>query len=248
MNSSVAFAPHITAQRAHCTIAVQAIRSLVQGQAGFGGKHDWFEILIRPHGIHEGKSPREFVDRLYYERPPQITDIEILERATDWANSRSNPTRISVNAHPNSLTCQRFIACVSASNSELAKRGHSLCLELVEYGACERKRAMIDNAQKLRQEGVLIALDDFGSGVNCFDLCAAGIVDLLKIDVGLVAGIETNPNQRALVHSILTLGRGLGAKVVAEGVETAAQVTTLSEMGADFAQGFKFHKPQRVEA
>ncbi len=85
------------------------------------------------------------------------------------------------------------------------------------------------------------------AGSTGVDLCAAGIVDLLKIDLRLIDGLEKDPNQRAVINSILTLGRGLGGRVVAEGVETAIQAATLRQMGVDFAQGFYFHKPQRLD-
>ncbi len=247
MASSVLYATPLSAAAEHCTFAVQAIRALSSDRGVFGSQLNWFEVLIRPLGPYGGCSPAEFVDRLYEERETVYTDREVLRRASDWVMAQNEPHRISVNTHPQSLTHSRFVAQVLATQERLAERGHSLCLELIEYGRCDEKSLLIINADKLRQAGVLIALDDFGSRINCFDLCAAGIVDLLKIDLRLIDGLDRDSNQRAVIESILTLGRGLGARVVAEGVETASQVATLRQMGADFAQGFYFHKPQRLD-
>ena len=63
----------------------------------------------------------------------------------------------------------------------------------------------------------------------------------------MIDGLESDRNQRAIVDSILTLGRGLNAGVVAEGVETPEQVRVLKDMGVHYAQGFHYDKPQRLE-
>lgn len=247
MSSTVLYAAPLSAAAEHCTFAVQAIRALGSDGGEFGAQRQWYEVLIRPLGIHHSCSPAEFVDRLYEERETVHTDQEVLHRAADWVLAQSEPVRISVNTHPQSLAHRHFVSQVLEIQRRFADHGHSLCLELIEYGRCDRKGLLVINAQKLRQAGVLIALDDFGSRINCFDLCAAGIVDLLKIDLRLTEGIDRDPNQRAVVDSILALGRGLGAKVVAEGVETASQLAALRQMGADFAQGFYFQKPQQLD-
>jgi EAL domain-containing protein (putative c-di-GMP-specific phosphodiesterase class I) len=247
MSPSAVCAPIISAEAEHCTFAVHSIRSLIPGHGGFGARFKWFEVLIRPRGRYLHASPAEFIERLYRERETLHTDAEVLRRTAAWARRQHEPVRISVNTHPESLTRGRFIDQVLETNASLAEGGHSLCLELIEYGRCDEKSALIRHACRLRKAGVLIALDDFGSRINCFDLCAAGIVDLLKIDLRLINGLERDPNQRAVINSILTLGRGLGARVVAEGVETAIQAATLRRMGVDFAQGFYFHEPQRLD-
>lgn len=247
MSSSVLYAAPLSAAAEHCTFAVQSIRALRVPADSFGSRHHWFEVLIRPQGAYADYSPAEFVKRLYDERDTVLTDLEVLQRAVAWVLTRDEPHRISVNTHPQSLTQRRFTLAVLSAQERLARRGHSLCLELIEYGRCREKNLLIFNAQRVRQGGVLIALDDFGSRINCFDLCAAGIVDLLKVDLRFINGLDVDSNQRAVVESILTLGRGLGAQVVAEGVETRSQVDALREMGMDYAQGFHFHKPQRLD-
>jgi len=247
MSSSVLYAAPPSAAAEHCTFAAQAIRTLQPEQGDFGSVHDWFEILIRPQGAYVDYSPADFVNRLYKERETVLTDLEVLQRAVAWALSRDESVRISVNTHPQSLTQRRFTQSVLTAQEQLARQGHSLCLELIEYGTCKEKNLLVFNAQRLRRAGVLIALDDFGGRINCFDLCAAGIVDLLKIDLRFINSIEDDANQRAVVDSILALGKGLGAQVVAEGVETARQASTLRRMGLHFAQGFYFHKPHLLD-
>ncbi len=172
MNSSVIYAQQISAEAEHCTFAVHAIRTLIPGHGGFGGQFNWYEVLIRPHATRGGRSPAEFIKRLYEERETHYTDAEVLKRAAGWVLTQPDPTRISVNTHPESLTHEPFVDDVLRVRDQLAERGHSLCLELIEYGRCDEKNSLIQQARKLRKAGVLIALDDFGSRINwCRSMC-----------------------------------------------------------------------------
>lgn len=247
MEAQVAHAAPLQATTDFCTFAVHEIRSLDATPDGFGGEYPWFEALIRPRGLHRHWSPGDFVDRLYLERPSLSTDLEVLRRVASWLLEQEGPTRVSINTHPESLTSRLFVDDVLDFQRRAAEGGHSICLELIEFGRSRKKSSLVANAQRLRREGVLVALDDFGSRVNCFDLCAAGIVDLLKIDIDVISGVHVDSNQRAIVESIKTLGRGLGARVVAEGVETSQQLDALRALEVDYVQGFLFQKPQLLE-
>lgn len=247
MDAQVAQVAPLQATHTFCSFAVHEIRALGSEGTGFGADHPWFEALIRPHGTHRHWSPADFVDRLYLERPTLYTDLEVLARMGDWLLARRVPTRISVNTHPQSLASRRFVEQALQLQERAGAQGHSLCLELIEFGFSREKVALIENARKLRRAGVLIALDDFGSRINCFDLCAAGIVNLIKVHINFVRNVHVDDCQRAIVQSIRTLGAGLGAGIIAEGVETPEQVRALNEMGVEYAQGFLFHKPQLLE-
>lgn len=239
--------PALGASVEHCAFAVQEIRALDETTDGWGQARPWFEVLIRPHRSVYPGSPASFIDRLYRERPVHETDGEIVERVVRWLINRRQPTRVSVNVHPESLTRQKFVDNILSSQPMIERNGHSLCLELIEFGDCSERLVMIANARRLRAAGIPIALDDFGSRVNCFDLCAAGIVDVLKIDTSVISHLHEDCNQGAVIDSIGTLGRGLGATVVAEGVEIREQVEGLIDLGIEFAQGYYFHKPEIVD-
>lgn len=230
----------------HCSIAVHEIHALGEVADRFGAQRPWYEALIRPHPSI-GHNPGHFIDMLYSQRPIVDTDLEILERAGAWLRQQREPTRINVNVHPKSLTHPLFVSTALKRLRECDPYGHSMCLELIEFGQAERKSVLVENAHRLRAAGMLIALDDFGSRLNCFDLCAAGIVDIIKIDTSVVCGLDRDPNQRAIVESIQTLARGLKARVIAEGVETRPQLDTLRQLDVNFAQGFFFHRPELLE-
>lgn len=236
----------MTATAQHCAIAVHEIHALGEAHDRFGAQRPWFEALIRPHSSLM-LPPSRFIESLYSQRAAVETDLEVLERAGIWLATQREPTRININVHPDSLTDHHLVKQALRIQKENVGLGHSLCLELIEFGECARKAALIHNARILRSAGILIALDDFGSRLNCFDLCAAGIVDLIKIDTTVICGLDRDSNQRAIVECIQTLARGLKARVIAEGVETRPQLETLRQLEVDFAQGFFFHRPKLLE-
>jgi EAL domain-containing protein (putative c-di-GMP-specific phosphodiesterase class I) len=228
-----------------CGFALHRICSLreVNG-AAFGGQWDWFEMLIRPNPRHFSGSPGDFVTQVYGEHAAEQVDLAVIGRAAGWLQERKRPTRLSVNIHPGSLLSPSFQDQVVSVQRCLVPQRHSLCLELVEFGQCADRRLLAESAREVREHGVQIALDDFGTQFNCFDLCAAGVVDVIKIDAVMVDGLHEDSNKRAVVDSIRSLGRGIGASVIAEGVECINVVAALKQAGIDFAQGFYFHKPE----
>ena len=181
---------------------------------------------------------------MYQHWSPSEVDSLILERAIAWLADRPGPTRLSVNVHPQSLLEERFVHAVIRLWSQLDGKGHSLCLELIEFADCEDRGLLEGKLAVIRQQGVLVALDDFGSGYAGFDLCAAGVIDLIKIDTSLVRRFDQCSKRQAVVNSILVLGGGIGAPIVAEGVEHVDEARLLRNVGVGFAQGFLFHTPE----
>jgi EAL domain-containing protein (putative c-di-GMP-specific phosphodiesterase class I) len=90
---------------------------------------------------------------------------------------------------------------------------------------------------------VSIALDDFGTGYASLTHLKRFPVDMIKIDRSFVSDIEVDAGDAAIVKAVLSLGQSLGIRVVAEGVETAAQASFLREHGCDLGQGYYFGRP-----
>jgi EAL domain-containing protein (putative c-di-GMP-specific phosphodiesterase class I) len=109
----------------------------------------------------------------------------------------------------------------------------------------------IDTAEaamlRLKALGVRLALDDFGTGYSSLLYLRRFPFDKLKIDRSFVRSIETAADAAAIVHAIVSLGRGLGMKVTAEGVETADQLLFLRAAGVHSMQGYRFGKAVSVE-
>jgi len=96
---------------------------------------------------------------------------------------------------------------------------------------------------RLRELGVVLCMDDFGTGYSSLGYLHRFPIDELKIDRSFVSGMEFDRRNAQLVQAIVGLARNLGVAVVAEGVESRAQLQALRALGCDFAQGFLFSEP-----
>jgi EAL domain-containing protein (putative c-di-GMP-specific phosphodiesterase class I) len=100
-----------------------------------------------------------------------------------------------------------------------------------------------DRIERLRKLGYKIAVDDLGEGYSGLNSFANLEPDAVKLDMSLIRGIEKAPTKRRMVRALASLCRELGTPLVAEGVETQAELDTLLELGADWLQGFLFARP-----
>ncbi len=96
---------------------------------------------------------------------------------------------------------------------------------------------------QLRDEGFTVAIDDFGTGYSSLTHLKHFPIDTLKIDISFIADLETDPQDAAITEAIIGLARGLGLKVVAEGVGTREQLEFLDVRGCHCFQGFWVSKP-----
>ena len=118
-----------------------------------------------------------------------------------------------------------------------------LDLEITETAALENLPLAIKQLNKLREAGVRISIDDFGTGFSSLSLATSLPADCLKIDLSFVSGMLENPADAAAVDTTITLARSLGVRTVAEGVETQEQLDYLRERACHEAQGYLFVKP-----
>ena len=98
--------------------------------------------------------------------------------------------------------------------------------------------------QYYRQKGFLTAIDDFGSGYSGLNLLADFQTDLVKLDIGLIRDIDRKKSRQAIVKGIIQVCNDLGIKIIAEGVETFAELEVLQSFGIELFQGFYFARPQ----
>jgi EAL domain-containing protein (putative c-di-GMP-specific phosphodiesterase class I) len=123
----------------------------------------------------------------------------------------------------------------------------SLILEITESALSSDSLTTIRTIREIRARGVRTALDDFGTGYSSMGRLRRFPVDMVKIDRGFVAAMGEE-RDAALIQSIIDLGTTLSMAVVAEGIETEAQVMALRERGATLGQGFYFSKAVPAEA
>ncbi len=121
-------------------------------------------------------------------------------------------------------------------------------LELTESVAMEDSDFTISRIAALKQLGVTLSIDDFGTGYSSLSYLKRFTVDKLKIDQSFVRGLNHSPQDAAIVVTIINLARSLGLLTIAEGVETAEQLSFLREHGCDEIQGYFFHRPAAAAA
>jgi EAL domain-containing protein (putative c-di-GMP-specific phosphodiesterase class I) len=130
--------------------------------------------------------------------------------------------------------------------AERGLRGESLVLEITETTIINDPDVAIDVLQGLRGIGVRIELDDFGSGYASFKALHELPLDGVKIDRDLVNDFDTGG--QSLLAATIDIGRRLGLKVIAEGIENEAGLELVRRLGADTAQGYHLARPTTAEA
>jgi EAL domain-containing protein (putative c-di-GMP-specific phosphodiesterase class I) len=118
-----------------------------------------------------------------------------------------------------------------------------LKLELTESLLVENVQDVIEKMAALKAQGVGFSLDDFGTGYSSLSYLKRMPLDQLKIDMSFIRDVLTDPNDASIVKTIIALAMSLGLNVIAEGVETEAQLDFLAGVGCHAYQGYFFSKP-----
>ncbi|MCB9847629.1 MAG: EAL domain-containing protein [Phycisphaeraceae bacterium] len=116
-------------------------------------------------------------------------------------------------------------------------------IEITESTIVDNRSDLIPILQRIRAHGVLLAMDDFGTGHSSLSGLHRFPIDILKIDRSFIASMEESSELAAVVHSIVTLAQNLGMDIVAEGIETPAQIAILQSHEVRYGQGYFFSKP-----
>ena len=102
--------------------------------------------------------------------------------------------------------------------------------------------------KKLREElGVMVSMDDFGSGYSSLNVLTKLPLDVLKLDKDFLKDFENDPDEKIIIPSVIDMAKKLNLSVVCEGVETKEQVAFLQDVGCDYAQGYFYSKPIPIE-
>jgi len=119
-------------------------------------------------------------------------------------------------------------------------------IELTESVAAQNPIHAIETMNELFEKGIRLSIDDFGTGYSSLSYLKRFKVYKLKIDQSFIRDISIDPEDKEIVKTIIALGKSLGLKVIAEGVETKEQLDFLKENGCDEAQGYYFSKPLNI--
>ncbi|ATY34810.1 two-component system response regulator [Sphingomonas psychrotolerans] len=154
---------------------------------------------------------------------------------------------VSVNFSPRQFRRHNFVAHVVERVASAGVEPGRFQIEITETAIFDNVERAAEILFKLRQMGFRIALDDFGTGYSSLYNIRRFALDCLKIDRSFVDGMGRERESAAIVHSVIHLGRALGMEVVAEGVETAAQLEALRIAGCSHMQGYHLSRPVDAE-
>ncbi|MFE1288435.1 aminotransferase class I/II-fold pyridoxal phosphate-dependent enzyme [Streptomyces sp. NPDC058751] len=213
-----------------------------------------FEALARwPHPQHEPVPPDQFIalaEETGHITPlgawvltHATTDIAGLQRTADGAD----PPYVSVNVSARQFRDSGFLGEVRKALETPGLAPGSLQLELTETVLMRRDAQIQAVLYSLKDLGVHIAVDDFGSGYSSLRYLRDFPVDVLKIDKTFIDDIALDTRQVALVEGIVGLADTLGIQVIAEGIEDQVQRDLLAGMGCRFGQGFLFARPMTLQ-
>ncbi|MBR9727453.1 EAL domain-containing protein [Shewanella intestini] len=210
---------------------------------------EYFECLVRWHHPIEGAiSPAEFIpiaeeSNLILELGNWIL-LEACRQMSAWHNAGMNNVRMSINISGVQLKHIPLHEWIMTTLSKVGLPPSAILLEITESCFIDASQQVIDNLQKLRDEGVLIAIDDFGTGFSSLSTLANLPVDVIKIDKLFIEQANINPKYLKILNSISDLGKNLNLKIVAEGVELAAQFQLIKKLGIHCVQGYLISRPE----
>ena len=175
--------------------------------------------------------------------------LESCRQVRAWQVRLGLPSlQISVNLSARQFQEFDIVPCVQAVLAETGLAPESLILEITESGLMQRTAGTIDRLGELRSLGVHLAIDDFGTGYSSLSYLERFPVDTIKIDRSFIVGMTATRERPAITKAIVELGRTLGLRVVAEGIERPDQAEWLISLGCPYAQGFLFSRPLGADA
>jgi EAL domain-containing protein (putative c-di-GMP-specific phosphodiesterase class I) len=151
---------------------------------------------------------------------------------------------VAVNLSPSACLDVRLSGIVRKSGL----RPERIVVELTERSPVADYARLTAALAPLRSAGVRIAIDDVGAGFSSMRHILRLNPELIKLDRSIVAGVDTNPGQKALLAAMLSFSSHIGAGLVAEGIETSSELATLAELGVKTGQGYLLGRPSVLRA
>ena len=223
------------------------------GEASTGdppaGTIESLEALVRWDDPQRGRrGPDQFIG--FAEETGDIVQIgrwvlqEACHRLHDWQRlPGASSLRMAVNLSARQLQRPGFAEDVAAIVADAGIEPSSLVLEITEHVLVRDSALIHGTLQRLRSSGIHLAIDDFGTGYSSFAYLRDFPVDSLKLDRSFLLDAVGRQRGTALLRAMVDVGAGLGATVVAEGIETQAQLDLVRSLGCDLGQGFLLSRP-----
>ncbi|AWN17381.1 sensor domain-containing phosphodiesterase [Salinisphaera sp. LB1] len=219
----------------------------------FGRTLVGFELLARWYDPQLGAiGPEEFIPLIdQQERLKRALVVKAIDTAcrqlARWQTRHSEPPHIAINIPGSEFYREDFPDLVSSILGDHGVAGNRLILELTERSLIPDFEATAQTMRRLRQTGIHIAIDDFGSGYSSIAYLTELPISSVKIDKSVVQQIDRAAQRYRLMQSIVDLAHGQNLPTVAEGVETPAQLQLVTDMRCEYTQGFLLGRPQPLK-
>lgn len=203
-----------------------------------------YEALVRWfHPLRGSVPPTEFI--------PVAEKIGLINQLGEWvlrtaceaAASWSSPLKVSVNVSPVQLMNSSLTDTVVTILRTTGLDPYRLDLEITESDVFNENTRSLEILSQLRELGVQISIDDFGTGYSSLSRLSYFPFDKIKIDRSFVINIPDQKDDLDIVRLIISMGKSLHMRIVAEGVETEEQLQSLRKLGCDLVQGYLIGKP-----
>jgi diguanylate cyclase (GGDEF)-like protein/PAS domain S-box-containing protein len=207
------------------------------------GRITGFEALVRwPHPDRGMVSPAEFIHVAEDTGLINALGGLMLRHACADAATWPDDVRVAVNLSPLQFRTGNLLPMVMDALKQSGLPAKRLELEITETLLLEKSSQVLATLHALRTLGVRISMDDFGTGYSSLSYLRSFPFDKIKIDQSFVRDLAANHEAQAIVRSIISLGKGLGVTITAEGVETEAELRCLRIEGCHEGQGFLFSR------
>ena len=171
---------------------------------------------------------------------------EACRQASAWQAAGLPPLRVAVNLSAPQFRAGNLVETIGRALADAGLEARFLEVELTESAVMSDPEESIKILEQLSRMGVILSVDDFGTGYSSMSYLRRFPIDKLKIDRSFISEVMDRPDDASIVRAIVSLAHSLRLKVVAEGVETPAQLAFLKALGCDQYQGFQFSPPLPV--
>jgi diguanylate cyclase (GGDEF)-like protein/PAS domain S-box-containing protein len=206
------------------------------------------EALIRwRHPLHGLLNPSSFIDMA--EELGLINSItdwvlgEACRQLVRWRSQGMNDLRIAVNVSPQEFNNDNIVERIVSQLNRCQLPEEVMDIEITENLLMHDDSGVIEKLRRLRERGIRISIDDFGTRYSSLNYLRRFPVNTIKIDKSFIRDLDEHRSSIPIINAIIGIARGFGLHLLAEGVETAFQMKTLQELGCEEMQGFFFSKP-----
>ncbi len=213
-----------------------------------GGEITGFEALARwSHPQRGDVPPSDFIPLAEDAGLILALGAQVLEKAcrqmAQWNRTWGTRLSVSVNVSPRQFADANLLKVLLSTLERTGLEPDLLRLEITESALLVHESSVRQTLSEARAHGIHISLDDFGTGYSSLSFLLNLPVDEVKVDRSFVGEMHRDPQRRELVRTVIQLGHSLGKRVVAEGVETEADLRELTAMGCECAQGWLIGRP-----